>query len=173
MQPMLNVALKAARKAGDLMLRSIERLDTINTTSKGHKDFVTDIDKRAEQEIIEILKKSYPDHAFLGEESGKHRGDADCLWIIDPLDGTHNYSRGLPHFCTSIGFQFKGKLQHGLVYDPIRQEVFTASRGDGARVNDRRLRVSKTMQLDRPWSGLASPCAILIAYPPIWRVSAN
>lgn len=157
MHPMLTTAFKAARKAGDLILRSLERLDTINPTLKGRHDFVTDIDKKAEKDILAVLQKAYPDHTFLGEETGQHRGQADCVWIIDPLDGTHNYLRGLPHFSISIAFQYKGKIQHGLVYDPIRQELFTATRGEGARLNDRRLRVSSTLHLDKALIGTGFP----------------
>lgn len=157
MHPMVNVALKAARKAGNIMLQSLERLDTINPTAKGLNDFVTDIDKRAEKEIISILKATYPHHAILSEESGSQRGDAENLWIIDPLDGTHNYLRGFPHFSISIGFKHQGKLQHGLVYDPVRQEVFHASRGEGARLNDRRIRVNPTTRLEQALIGTGFP----------------
>lgn len=148
MHPFVNTALKAARKAGDIILQSLERLDTIHPTAKGHHDFVTDIDKRAEKEILSVLKRAYPDHSFLAEESGQHTGSSDSIWIIDPLDGTHNYMRGFPHFSVSIGLQQKGRMEHALVYDPIRQEVFSASRGSGARCNDRRIRVSTTTQLE-------------------------
>jgi myo-inositol-1(or 4)-monophosphatase len=148
MHPFVNTALKAARKAGDIILQSLERLDTIHATAKGHHDFVTDIDRRAEKEILSLLKRAYPDHAFLAEESGEHVGNSDAIWIIDPLDGTHNYMRGFPHFSVSIALQLKGRIEHGLVYDPIRQEVFSASRGHGARCNDRRVRVSTTTQLE-------------------------
>lgn len=157
MHPIINIALKAARKAGNVMLQSLERLDTINPTSKGHRDFVTDIDKRAEREIVNFLKKTYPNHAILAEEGGAYHGDKDSVWIIDPLDGTHNYLRGFPHFSVSIAFKYKDKLEHGLVYDPIRQEVFSASRGHGARLNDRRLRVSETTRLENALVGTGFP----------------
>lgn len=157
MHPIVNTALKAARKAGDVMLQALERLDNINSTAKGHRDFVTDIDKRAEKAIITLLQKTYPDHAILAEESGEHRGNAESVWIIDPLDGTHNYLRGFPHFSVSIGFKYKGKLEHGLVYDPIRQEIFSASRGHGARLNDRRLRVSESTRLEGSLIGTGFP----------------
>jgi len=157
MHPLVNTALKAARKAGDIMLQSLDRLDTINPASKGLRDFVTDIDKRAEREIIYILQKTYPDHGIIAEESGEHQANSDSVWIIDPLDGTHNYLRGFPHFCVSIGFRHKGKLEHGLVYDPIRQELFTASRGSGARLNDRRIRVSNTLHLENALIGTGFP----------------
>lgn len=157
MHPIINVALKAARKAGDVMLQSLDRLDTIRSTTKSHLDFVTDIDKRAEKEIITLLKRAYPNHTIIAEESGQYHGEKDSVWIIDPLDGTHNYLRGFPHFCVSIGFQHKGKLEHGLVYDPIRQEVFSASRGQGARLNDRRIRVSENTRLENALVGTGFP----------------
>lgn len=169
MHPMLTIALKAARKAGDIMLNSLQRLDTINPTQKGLHDFVTDVDKRAEKEIIGLLQKTYPTHSFLGEEGGQRRGDDDNAWIIDPLDGTHNYLRGYPHFSISIGFKHKGKLQHGLVYDPIRQEVFTASRGEGARLNDRRLRVGNTSQLDNALIATGFPVRDVAVLPGYWN----
>ncbi|HVV68897.1 MAG TPA: inositol monophosphatase family protein [Gammaproteobacteria bacterium] len=147
MHPILNIAISAARKAGNVMLRSIERLDTINPTAKGLNDFVTDVDKKAESEIIAIIKKAHPNHQILAEETGLHPGLSECEWIIDPLDGTYNYMRGFPHFSVSIAFRYRGKLEHGLIFDPIRQELFTASRGEGARLNDRRLRISATSKL--------------------------
>lgn len=147
MHPILNIAISAAHKAGNIMLRSFDRLDTINTTAKGLNDFVTDVDKKAEQEIIAIIRKAHPDHQIIAEESGLHQGLGECEWIIDPLDGTYNYMRGFPHFSVSIAFRYRGKLQHGLVYDPIRQEMFTASRGEGARLNERRIRASTVTKL--------------------------
>ena len=144
MHPILNIAISAARKAGDIMLRSLDRLDTINVQQKRANDFVSDVDKQAEQAIVGIIRKAYPDHKIIGEEGGEQAGTDDSVWIIDPLDGTNNYIHGFPHFSVSIAFQYKGKVQHGLIYDPIRQEFFTATRGAGARLNDRRLRVSET-----------------------------
>lgn len=153
MHPILNIAVMAARKAGDVMLRALNRLDTIHPTAKGRHDFVTDVDKQAEKEILYILRKHYPNHAILTEETGFHPSKgvdiSEGMWIIDPLDGTHNYLRGVPHFCVSIAFQEKNKIEHGVVYDPIRQELFTASRGRGAQLNQQRLRVSKTGSLDQ------------------------
>ena len=157
MHPILNIAISAARKAGNVMLRSIERLDTINPTPKGLNDFVTDIDKKAEREIIAIIKKAHPNHQIIAEETGLHAGLAECEWIIDPLDGTHNYMRGFPHFCVSIAFRYRGKLEHGLIFDPIRHELFTASRGEGARLNERRLRVSATTKLPNAVVGTGFP----------------
>jgi myo-inositol-1(or 4)-monophosphatase len=172
MNPIVNIALNAARKAGNVMLRSIERLDTINSTQKGLHDFVSDVDKKAEQEIIYTIQKAHPNHQILAEETGLHPGESDCVWIIDPLDGTHNYVRGLPHFSVSIAFQFKGKIEHGLIFDPIRHEIFSASRGQGARLNDRRLRVSPTTVLDHALIGTGFPVRYpndLLSYLPIFQ----
>lgn len=155
--PLIHTAIKAARKAGDIMLQSLDRLDTINPTNKGYRDFVTDVDKRAEKEIIYLIKKAYPDHGIIAEESGNYQSDSESVWIIDPLDGTRNYMHGIPHFSVSIGFKFKGRLEQGVVYDPIRQEMFSASRGQGARLNDRRIRVSETMHLDKALIGTGFP----------------
>src|SRR5450755_250578 len=141
MQPLLNIAIKAARRAGDLIVRSMSRLDSIKIDSKGRNDFVTDVDRKAEAEIIETVRRSHPDHAFLGEESG-HSGSGDTVWIIDPLDGTTNFLHGFPQFSVSIGIEQKKRLQHAVVYDPLRQEMFTASRGDGAQLEGKKIRVS-------------------------------
>src|SRR5450631_4282158 len=129
MQPLLNIAVKAARRAGDLIVRSLPRLDSIKIDSKGRNDFVTDVDRKAEAEIIATVRRSHPGHAFLAEESGSS-GTGEFVWIIDPLDGTTNFLHGFPQFAVSIAVQRRGKLEHGVVYDPMRQELFTASRGD-------------------------------------------
>lgn len=162
MHPTIHIALKAARRAGDIILRSIDRVDLVQTQEKGVRDFVTEIDRKSEAEIINILRTAYPSHQILGEESGLSGPNrSDCVWIIDPLDGTHNYIRGIPHLCVSIGFQQKGKLEHALIFDPIRQEVFTASRGEGARLNDnKRLRISQTQQLSYALMGTGFPTPI-------------
>jgi myo-inositol-1(or 4)-monophosphatase len=172
MHPILNISLMAAKKAGNVMLRSFERLDTINASSKGLHDFVTDVDRKAEQEIIAVIQKAYPDHQIIAEESGTLQGREDCIWHIDPLDGTHNYMRGVPHFCVSIGFQFKGKLEHAVVYDPIRREIFSASRGEGARLNDRKIRVSALSKLEKALVGTGFPVrnpTSLSAYLPVFN----
>ena len=140
---MVNIALRAARSAGDKIVRAMERTDLIRIDEKGRNDFVTDIDKASEQEIISQLLKAYPDHRILGEESGYlGNPDSDYTWIIDPLDGTTNFIRGIPHFAVSIGCLYKGRPEHGVVFDPIKQEEFTASRGRGAMLNGRRIRVT-------------------------------
>ncbi|HZJ95596.1 MAG TPA: inositol monophosphatase family protein [Thiopseudomonas sp.] len=151
MQPMLNIALRAARSAGELILRSMERLDTISVNEKDAKDYVTEIDRAAEQTIINAILKAHPDHGILAEESGTIKGKgegADYQWIIDPLDGTTNFIHGVPHFAVSIACKFRGRLEHAVIIDPIREEEFTASRGRGATFNGRRMRVSKSKGLN-------------------------
>lgn len=141
MHPLLNIAIRAARRAGDGIARQVNRLDRLTVTAKQRNDFVTEADEQAEQDIIETVSKAYPDHAFLAEESGA-RGNNETCWIIDPLDGTTNFIHGVPHFAVSIAVQVRGRLEHGVIYDPMRQELFTASRGGGAFLDDRRIRVS-------------------------------
>ena len=151
MQPMLNIALRAARSAGELIVRSIERLDVISTNEKEAKDYVTEVDQAAEQCIIAALRKAYPNHGILAEETGLHAGSgdgADYLWIIDPLDGTTNFIHGVPHFAVSIACKYRGRLEHAVVLDPVRQEEFTASRGRGAALNGKRIRVSNRKGLE-------------------------
>ncbi len=147
MQPLLNIAVRAARRAADVIVRSLNRLDSLQVTSKDRNDFVTDVDRQAEAEIIATIRKSYPDHAFLAEESGAS-GDNPTEWIIDPIDGTTNFIHGFPTFAVSIACRHRGRLEHAVVYDPMRQEVFTASRGDGAHLENRRIRVSKQRVLE-------------------------
>jgi myo-inositol-1(or 4)-monophosphatase len=156
MHPMLNIAVRAARSAGDIIARSVERLDTLTVEVKAQNDFVSEVDRRAEQEIIYVIKKSYPDHAFIAEESGEN-GDSEYQWIIDPLDGTTNFLHGFPQFAVSIALKHKGKLEHGVVYDPMRQELFTASRGGGAQLDGRRIRVTQRRGLDGALLGTGFP----------------
>jgi myo-inositol-1(or 4)-monophosphatase len=156
MQPLLNIAIKAARRAGDLIVRSMSRLDSIKIDSKGRNDFVTDVDRKAEAEIIATVRRSHPDHAFLGEESGRS-GSGDTVWIIDPLDGTTNFLHGFPQFSVSIGIEQKNRLQHAVVYDPLRQELFTASRGDGAQLEGKKMRVSTQRTLEGSLLGTGLP----------------
>ena len=146
MHPMLNIAIRAARNAGTLIMRSLQHVEHLEVTTKGRNDYVTEVDHLVEQEIIKIIKKSYPEHAIMAEESGES-GDNDTVWIIDPLDGTTNFLHGFPHFCVSIAVRVKGQVQHAVVYDPQRDELFTASRGEGAKLNDRRLRIAKRRDL--------------------------
>lgn len=145
-RPAVNVAVRAARAAGNVILRYMNRVEGLSVEEKSRHDYVSEVDKLAEAEIVKELRRAYPDHAILGEESGKI-GKADKVWVVDPLDGTHNYLRGFPHFSVSIGFMDHGDLVHGVIYDPLRDELFTASKGDGAFVNDRRMRVSKRESL--------------------------
>lgn len=147
MHPMLNIAIRAARSAGSLIIRSLQHVEHLEITTKGRNDYVSDVDRLAEQEIISTIKKAYPDHAIMAEESG-NTGDSDTIWVIDPLDGTTNFLHGFPHYCVSIAVMVKGRVEHGVVYDPLRDELFTASRGEGAKLNDRRLRVTKRRDLN-------------------------
>src|SRR3982751_2019771 len=142
MHPMLNIAVRAARRAGAIINRAALDSGGLRVTSKRAKDFVTQVDHAAEEAIIDIVKKAYPEHGFLAEESGAAKPDAEIVWIIDPLDGTTNFIHGFPQYCVSIGIQQRGALAHAVVYDPTRNELFTASKGGGAFLNDRRIRVT-------------------------------
>lgn len=155
MQPLLNIAINAARQAGDIIVRHIEQLDRIKITAKGNEEFFCEVDIKAEQAIINTIHKAYPDHGILAEESGSQNENAESVWIIDPLDGTNNYLHGFPFFAVSIALRVKNRLEHAVIYDPIRHECFSASRGHGARLNDRRLRVSKQTQLNAAMLGTA------------------
>lgn len=146
MHPLINIATKAARNASKIIVRATDRLDTIYVAEKNHNDFVTEIDEQAEAEIIRTIQESYPDHAILGEESGAS-GKSDYTWIIDPIDGTTNFLHGHPHFCISIGIKYKDRMEHGLIYDPWREELFTATFGAGAFLNEHRIRVAERKQL--------------------------
>ncbi|MCY7294742.1 inositol-1-monophosphatase [Alteromonas sp. a30] len=148
MHPMLNIAVRAARAAGDMIARSFESEVDIKPERKGDNDYVTKIDREAEQLIISKIKQSYPDHSFVGEESGITDGSEDFKWIIDPLDGTTNFVMGVPHFAVSIALMYKGKLDQAVIFDPIRHELFTASRGKGAQMNNYRLRVNTLKDLE-------------------------
>ncbi len=146
-RPAVNVAVRAARAAGNVILRYMNRLDSIQVVEKHHLDFASEVDRMAEETIVRELKRAYPRHAILAEESGQS-GNNPLTWVIDPLDGTHNYLRGIPHFSVSIAMLERGEPVYGVVYDPRRDELFTASRGDGAFLNDRRIRVGKRETLD-------------------------
>ncbi|HMH87699.1 MAG TPA: inositol monophosphatase family protein [Steroidobacteraceae bacterium] len=156
MQPLLNIAMRAARRAGDLIVKSLSRLDSLKVDSKGRNDFVTDIDRKAEADIIATIRRSYPQHAILAEESGRS-GEDEFVWIIDPLDGTTNFLHGFPTFAVSIAVQQRGRLQHAVVYDPMRQEFFTASRGDGAQLEGKKIRVSTQRTLEGALIGTGYP----------------
>jgi myo-inositol-1(or 4)-monophosphatase len=141
-EPLKNIAIEAARAAGVIIIRAMKRMDTIKIAEKKPNDFVTEVDQRVEQEIISIIKKAYPSHSILAEETGASEGD-DYQWIIDPIDGTRNFIHGFPHFAVSIAVAYRNKIEHGVIYDPLRQELFTATRGKGAQLNERRIRVSQ------------------------------
>ncbi len=156
MQPLLNIAVRAARRAGDLIVRNVDRVPTLGVRSKSRNDFVSEIDQMAERDIIETIRRTHPDHGFLGEESGRSGGD-EFIWIIDPLDGTTNFLHGFPVFAVSLACEYRGRLEHAVVYDPMRQELFTASRGDGAQVDGKRIRVSKQDALEGALIGTGFP----------------
>jgi len=156
MHALLNVAVMAARRAGNSLIRNLVKLDKLKIEKKGRNDYVSDADLAAEREVIETIHKHYPDHAVLAEESGPS-GESDTLWIIDPLDGTTNFLHGFPVFCVSIGVQVNGRMEHAVVYDPMRQELFTASRGTGAQLDGRRIRVSGQSQLEHALIGTGFP----------------
>lgn len=142
MHPMLNIAVKAARRAGNLIHRAADNIDHLVVTKKSHADYVSEVDRAAERTIIQIIQEAYPNHAILAEESGG-QGESEYLWIIDPLDGTTNFLHGFPQYAVSIALQHNGVLTQAVVYDPVKNDLFTASRGKGAFLNDRRIRVSK------------------------------
>jgi myo-inositol-1(or 4)-monophosphatase len=146
MHPMLNIAVKAARRAGDLINRASQNLDVLTVKHKSLNDLVSEVDRAAEEAIIDVIRGAYPEHAILAEESGAS-GDSEFQWIIDPLDGTTNFLHGFPQYCVSIGMLHKGVPTHGVIFDPTRNDLYTASRGRGAFLNDRRLRVSKRDKL--------------------------
>ncbi|WP_370977948.1 inositol monophosphatase [Agaribacterium sp. ZY112] len=158
MEPMLNVALKAGRKAAEVLERAFERVDLIEIEEKGRNDFVSEVDRSSEKEVIYHLKKAYPDHKFIGEETGvTGNKDSEFEWIIDPLDGTTNFLHGIPHFAVSIACRYKGQIEHAVVIDPIKREEFTASRGRGASLNGRRIRVTNRLSLDGALIGTGIP----------------
>jgi myo-inositol-1(or 4)-monophosphatase len=149
LHPMINVAVKAARAAGSIINRAALDIESVRISQKKANDFVTEVDHAAEQAIIETLLAAYPGHGILAEESGSEHGaqDSEYVWIIDPLDGTTNFIHGLPVYCVSIALAVKGKVEQAVVYDPTRNDLFTATKGRGAYLNDRRLRVSKRLSL--------------------------
>jgi myo-inositol-1(or 4)-monophosphatase len=157
MHPMLNTAVKAARKAGSIITRASFDLDKLTVRSKRQKDYVSEVDHAAEDAIISVLREAYPDHGILAEESGRSDTKSDYVWVIDPLDGTTNFLHGFPQYCVSIGLLHKGKPTQGVVFDPNRNELFTATKGVGAYLNDRRIRVSKTDRLEAALMGTGFP----------------
>ena len=158
MQPMANIALRAARKAGDFMLRAMDRPEEFDIETKAPNDFVSNIDKTAEAIIVDQIRETYPDHAIIGEEFGAKSGNSEFTWIIDPLDGTLNFLQGIPHFAISIGIMKGRHHEHGIIYDPVRGEEFIASRGSGAQLNGKRIRVSARSKLE--------DCVLATGLPP-------
>jgi myo-inositol-1(or 4)-monophosphatase len=157
MHPMLNIAVRAARRAGAIINRAALDGCGLEVRAKQRNDFVTRVDHAAEEAILEVVRKAYPDHAVLAEESGRSAGSAEYQWIIDPLDGTTNFIHGFPQYCVSIAIRHRDALAHGVIYDPARNELFTASRGRGAFLNDRRIRVSKCTRLSDALVGTGFP----------------
>jgi myo-inositol-1(or 4)-monophosphatase len=157
MHPMLNIAVRAARRAGAIINRSALGNEALVVKAKGANDFVTQVDRAAEEAVIDIVRKAYPDHGFLAEESGSASKDAEYRWIIDPLDGTTNFIHGFPQYAVSIGIEHRGALAHAVVYDPVKNELFTASKGRGAFLNDRRVRVSRCLRLQEALVGTGFP----------------
>ncbi|NND92553.1 MAG: inositol monophosphatase [Granulosicoccus sp.] len=158
MHPMLNIGIRAARAAGKVITQNVDRFDPMSIEKKQRNDYVTEIDRKAEAEIVGTLRRSYPDHAFLCEESGLIGEEtAEFRWIIDPLDGTTNFIHGLPHFSVSIALMQKGRLFQAVIYDPMRQELFTAGKGDGAFLDSKRLRVSSIRLLENALLGSGFP----------------
>jgi myo-inositol-1(or 4)-monophosphatase len=154
--PVVNVAIEAAHAAGEIMRRQLKHVDAIPVDLKARHDYVSDVDRACEAEIVREIKRFHPDHAFLCEESGAS-GEGEIVWVIDPLDGTSNYLHGLPHFAVSIAQQVKGRTEHAVIYDPMRDELFTASRGSGAYVNNSRMRVSARKSLENAILATAFP----------------
>ncbi|MBX9849706.1 MAG: inositol monophosphatase [Rhodocyclaceae bacterium] len=160
MHPTLNIAIKAARRAGQIINRASLDLGQVRVTTKQHSDYVTEVDRAAEAAIIEVLRDAYPKYAILAEESGAStgsEGDSDYQWIIDPLDGTTNFIHGFPQYAVSIGLALNGVMQQGVVYDPNRNELFTATKGGGAFLNDKRIRVGGRAKLSEALIGTGFP----------------
>jgi len=158
--PTLNIAIRAARRAGSIITNAMDQVDRLEVTNKANNDFVTEVDRQAEESIITVIQDSFPNHSILAEENGEipaKDGSTDNQWIIDPLDGTTNFLHGFPQFAVSIALKHKGRLEHAVVYDPTRQELFTASRGGGAQLNDHRLRVTKRKGLEGALLGTGFP----------------
>ncbi len=160
MHPMINIAVKAARRAAAIINRASFDLDQLRVTNKHHNDFVTEVDQAAERAIIDVLRQAYPDHAILAEESGASENlhdENEYVWIIDPLDGTTNFIHGFPQYAVSIALQYRGQITQAVIYDPTRNELFTATKGAGAFLNDKRIRVGKRDKLAEALIGTGFP----------------
>ena len=170
---MLNTAVKAARKAGAIITRASFDVDKLTIRAKRQHDFVSEVDHAAEEAIISVLKDAYPGHGFLAEESGYRDKQAEHLWVIDPLDGTTNFLHGFPQYCVSIGLLHKGKPTQAVIFDPTRNELFTATKGAGAYLNDRRIRVSKTDKMDGALIGTGFPFKVIDVVDDYLRMLKN
>ena len=157
MHPTLNIAIKAARRGASIITRASTQLDQITVESKSSNDFVTEVDRAAEAAIISVLQEAFPNHGILAEESGGAATDSEFVWIIDPLDGTTNFIHGFPQYAISIAQTRNNVLEHAVIYDPVRNELFTASRGSGAFLNDRRIRVSRRIRMNEALLGTGFP----------------
>lgn len=158
MNPMQNIGVRAARAAGRVITKNMGRLDSLRIEKKGHNDFASEVDKEAEAEVVETLLKAYPDHGIVGEENGQlGNADSDFQWIVDPLDGTMNYLHGYPHFSVSIALYEKGRPSQAVVYDPVRQELITGGKGEGAYLDGKRIRVSGASRLADALVGYTYP----------------
>ncbi|CAG4971293.1 MAG: inositol monophosphatase [Lysobacter sp.] len=166
-KPAVTLMVKAARAAGNVLLRHMYKLDALNVVEKDRMDFASEVDGLAEKEIIKEFRRSTPDYAILGEEGGsvKSKVGSRFTWVIDPLDGTSNYLRGIPHFCVSIALVENGEPVHGVIFDPLRNELFTSSRGSGTTLNDKRVRVADRKDLDG--------AMVLTGFPPRERKRAS
>jgi myo-inositol-1(or 4)-monophosphatase len=157
MKPMLNIATQAALNAGKIINQYVDRLDTVKVNIKGYNDFVSNVDKKVEDAIIEILTKAYPDHNILAEESGDRLQSSDYCWIIDPIDGTTNFIHGFPQFAVSIALQYKNEIVVAVIYNPLTHELFTSMKGSGAHVNNKRIRISQPKTISRSLIGTGFP----------------
>ncbi|HLT45468.1 MAG TPA: inositol monophosphatase family protein [Luteimonas sp.] len=173
LKPVVNVMVKAARQGGNVLLRHMNKLDALNVVEKERMDYASEVDGLAEEAIVRELRKAYPECAVLGEEGGLQKGGAArgpaamprATWVIDPLDGTSNYLRGLPHWCVSIALVEHGEPQHAVIFDPLRNELFTATRGAGAQLNERRIRIADRKELQG--------AMLLTGFPPRERARAG
>ena len=156
MHPLINIAVSAARAAGRVIMRELPKADQLKVSAKAANDFVSEVDRNAEAVAVGTIRKAYPEHAILAEESGAS-GGGEVRWIIDPLDGTTNFLHGFPQFAVSIGIEVRGRLEHGVIYNPYNQELYVASRGQGATLDGRRIRVSRRASLDGALIGTGFP----------------
>jgi len=172
MDPIVNIGIKAARRAGQFIVRYLDRLEQVSVEKKGRRDFVSEIDRMAEQDIIDTIHHAYPSHSILAEESGSTEGETkeEFEWVIDPLDGTTNFLHGHPHFCVSLGVRKNGVVHHAIIFDPLRDELFTATRSKGAQLNGRRMRTSGKSSLDEALVASGFPLRDLTKLDPSMRI---